>query len=152
MKFPTHSSILALSAVAFFGVATLDSALASQWLSFLTPDVATTPAVDNAAPVQLAANTRKYSDGSFTGDAFDAYYGMVQVQANIQGGHLVSIDVLQSPNHQRTSRAINRQALPMLESAVIRAQGTRINMVSGATLTSRAYLQSLYGALAQAGS
>jgi uncharacterized protein with FMN-binding domain len=85
------------------------------------------------------------------GSPYDAYYGLVQVQANIQGGRLISIDVLQFPNHRSTSRAINRQALPMLESEVISAQGIRVDMISGATLTSNAYLRSLRGALNQAG-
>lgn len=107
--------------------------------------------VDSTAPVQLAAATSAYQDGSFTGDAFDAYYGMVQVQANILGGQLVSVKVLQYPNHSGTSRSINRQALPLLKSEVISAQDTQVNMISGATLTSRAYLRSLNGALMQAG-
>jgi uncharacterized protein with FMN-binding domain len=106
---------------------------------------------DPNALVLLARAKAKYSDGSFTGGSFDAYYGRVQVQVNIQGGRIVSVDVLDYPRHSGTSRAINRQALPILESAVIRAQGTRVNNVSGASLTTDAYLRSLKGALKQAG-
>jgi uncharacterized protein with FMN-binding domain len=58
--------------------------------------------------------------------------------------------VLDYPNHQRTSRSINRQALPLLQSEVISAQGTRVNIISGATLTSKAYLRSLKSALSKA--
>lgn len=101
---------------------------------------------------QLAARTHLYQDGSYTGPVFDAYYGLVQVQANVQGGRLVSIDVLQYPSDRRTSRSINRQALPMLQAEVISAQTTRVNIISGATLTSNAYLQSLSSALDQANS
>ncbi len=90
-------------------------------------------------------------DGAYTGSRFDAYYGTVQVQANIQGGRLVSVDVLDFPRHSGTSRSINRQALPMLQSAVIQAQSARVDLISGATLTSKAYLRSLKGALRQAG-
>lgn len=106
--------------------------------------------VDNISTAQLAASMGAYQDGSFIGAAFDAYYGMVQVQANILGGQLVSVKVLQYPNHSGTSRSINRQALPLLKSEVISAQGIQVNMISGATLTSRAYLRSLNGALMQA--
>jgi uncharacterized protein with FMN-binding domain len=63
----------------------------------------------------------------------------------------VSVDVLQYPADRRTSRSINAQALPMLESEVVRAQSDRVNIISGATLTSAAYLRSLNGALGQAG-
>jgi uncharacterized protein with FMN-binding domain len=105
-----------------------------------------------AQTVQVVAKNHRYKDGSYSGSAYDAYWGLVQVQANVQNGQLVSIDVLQYPAHRSTSRAINRQALPMLESEVIRAQGTRVNLISGATLTSAAYLRSLHEALSQAGS
>ena len=109
-------------------------------------------AASRADLVQVAANNRRYRDGSFIGPVYDAYYGLVQVQANVQGGSLVSIEVLQYPAHRSTSRAINNHALPMLESEVIRAQSIHVDIISGATLTSEAYLRSLKGALAEAGS
>ena len=148
MKFSTLTSILAMAAAAFLATVSVDTAHASQWFFQQTPD-AVAPA-DPSAPVQLAASGA-FHDGSFTGAAVDAYYGMVQVQANIQSGQLASVKVLQFPNHSGTSRSINRQALPMLKTEVISAQNTRVNLISGATLTSRAYLRSLYSALKKAG-
>jgi uncharacterized protein with FMN-binding domain len=128
---------------------------ASFTYGFAAPLNATDPTatVDpNAQGLVQDIKARKtYADGSYTGGTYDAYYGPLQVTANIQGGRLVSVDVLKFPNHKSTSRAINRQALPILEQQVIRAQSARVNMVSGATLTSRAYAQSLYSALQQAG-
>lgn len=117
------------------------------------PAVASPSQAPGDLPVQLAANTaprRVLRDGDYVGQAYDAYYGMVQVQATIQGGHIAAVNALQSPDHRSTSRAINRKALPILESEVVRAQTVRVNMVSGATLTSRAYLRSLNSALKQA--
>jgi len=152
MKFSTLTSMLALAATAFFTLVSMEKAHATQWFFSQTPEAAIVQGqpADNA--VQLAAATGHYKDGSFTGSTYDAYYGAVQVQANIQGGQLVGLKVLQFPNHSGTSRSINRQALPMLKSEVISAQGTRVNIISGATLTSRAYLRSLNSALKQAGS
>ncbi len=147
----TRSFTLALSTAAFFTVAAIGSAGASQWLLPEAPAVTVMPTVDTLSQVQLATTAGRYRDGSFTGVAFDAYFGLVQVQANVQKGVLVSVDVLDYPNHQRTSRSINRQALPLLQSEVISAQGTRVNIISGATLTSRAYLRSLKSALSRAG-
>lgn len=89
-------------------------------------------------------------DGSFVGRAFDAYYGMVQVQTTIQGGAVSQVKAVKFPNHSGESRSINRQALPILQQEVVAAQSARINMVSGATLTSRAYIASLRDALLQA--
>jgi uncharacterized protein with FMN-binding domain len=152
MKRSTRSCTLALSTAAFFTAAAIGSAEASQWLLPEAPAVTVMPStVDTLSQVQAAATAGRYRDGSFTGAAFNAYFGLVQVQANVQNGALVSVDVLDYPNHQRTSRSINRQALPLLQSEVIGAQGTRVNIISGATLTSRAYLRSLKSALSRAG-
>jgi uncharacterized protein with FMN-binding domain len=101
-------------------------------------------------PFQVAANSHTYRDGTYTGPPVDAYYGLLQVQAQIQGGRIVSINVLQYPSDNGTSRYINSQALPFLESEVIQAQSVFVNMVSGATLSSNAFLRSTYAALRQA--
>jgi uncharacterized protein with FMN-binding domain len=137
---------LALASAAFAIAASFTFAHAAPPAAAL-PDAAADPNV----PVVLARAKAKFSNGSYTGGSFDAYYGRVQVQVNIQGGQIVSVDVLDYPRHSGTSRSINRTALPILESAVIRAQGTRVNNVSGATLTSKAYMRSLKAALNKAG-
>ena len=161
MKLYVHSSLIALSAAALSAAVAVGSTTASHWfvLRATDPTDPTDPAVimENGPPadyrpaIQVAANAPRYLDGSFTGKSFDAYYGLVRVQANIKSGQIASIDVLEYPKDQRTSRAINRQALPELESEVISSQDIGVDIISGATLTSVAYLRSLYGALSQAG-
>jgi uncharacterized protein with FMN-binding domain len=106
-------------------------------------------AVDQSGLVQVAAS-KALRDGTFVGRGFDAYWGIVQVQASIQSGRLVSVDTLKSPNHNRTSKSINRAALPPLQQEAVRTQSARVHIVSGATLTSRAYAASLKDALKQA--
>jgi uncharacterized protein with FMN-binding domain len=86
-------------------------------------------------------------DGSFVGGTYDAYYGTVQVQTTVQGGRVVSVKALKFPNRSGTSRSINRQALPYLLQEVVAKQSARIDIISGATLTSRAYISSLRDAL-----
>ncbi len=98
--------------------------------------------------VQLAASTVLH-DGVFVGGNYDAYYGTVQVQATVQSGQIVGVKAVRFPNHSGESRSINRQALPMLLQEVVSAQSSHINMISGATLTSRAYIASLRDALKQ---
>jgi uncharacterized protein with FMN-binding domain len=88
-------------------------------------------------------------DGTFVGGTYDAYYGNVQVQATIQGGQISEVTAVQFPNHSRTSRSINAQALPYLQQEVADAQSGKIDIISGATLTSRAYIKSLRDALNQ---
>jgi uncharacterized protein with FMN-binding domain len=55
------------------------------------------------------------------------------------------------PNHTDRSVFINQQALPMLEQEALSAQFTgSVNMISGASDSSDAFIQSLQGALAAA--
>jgi len=108
------------------------------------PIPAPSPAPTPATP------TGQFRDGSFTGTRFDAYWGTVQVRANVTGGRLSTIDVLAYPSDRSRSRDINRYALPLLTREVVQAQGVNVNTVSGATLTTGAYLNSLRTALQQA--
>lgn len=121
------------------------------------PPVANEPPRRQQAPgngVTRAALTlasgAMYADGNYTGPMVDAYYGLVQIEAIVQNGRLASIKVLRYPSDRRTSRFINRIALPRLHREVVRAQSARVNIISGATLTSEAFIQSLDGALRQA--
>lgn len=99
------------------------------------------------SPQALAAKQVILHDGTFDGGTYDAYFGPVQVEITVQGGQVVSSKALQSPNHRRTSVMINNQALPWLEQEVIQAQSAKVNIISGATLTSRAYVKSIKDAL-----
>jgi len=131
------------------------------------PSFAVTPAVYIPIPQPRPANTNSparvfhtgmklaahaYTDGVYTGPAADAYYGIIQIQALVQGGQLTALKVLKYPSDRRTSVSINRQALPMLRDEAISAQSANVDIISGATLTSRAFIQSLGGALKKASS
>jgi uncharacterized protein with FMN-binding domain len=98
----------------------------------------------------MTARASGYVDGVYTGPAADAYYGLVQLQAVIENGRLSAIKILQYPSDRRTSVYINRQALPLLRDEAVAAQSAKVDIVSGATLTSRAFIRSLGGALKQA--
>lgn len=92
----------------------------------------------------------QYKDGTYTGDAENAFYGNVQVSATISGGKITSVDFLQSPNENPNSQSINSQAIPYLKQEAIQAQSANVSGVTGATLTSQAFIQSLGSALQQA--
>lgn len=91
-----------------------------------------------------------YTDGTYTGSTEDAFYGDVRVRAVIRGGKLTAVDFLQYPDTHSTSVFINRQAMPMLQQEAIQAQNAQVDIVSGATYTSQAFIQSLSKALSQA--
>ncbi len=100
--------------------------------------------------MRIASATSGLNDGTYRGPVVDAYYGLMQIEAVVRNGRLATIHVLQYPNDRRTSIYINRQALPMLRDEVISAQSARVDIVSGATLSSHAFIQSLGAALSKA--
>ena len=55
------------------------------------------------------------------------------------------------PQHTDRSALISRQALPLLRQEVLQIKGNSIQLISGATDTSYAFVQALRGALAKAG-
>ena len=155
MKSPLRMTAGLISAVALLGGAVSGLAAADNW-SLFSGAAGRSPQPAPAAPAGGAPSTvasldGRYRDGGYVGDAVDAYYGPLQVKANVSGGRIVSIDVLQYPTDRRTSERINSEALPELQSEAISAQSAQVDIVSGATLTSEAYARSLDSALSRAG-
>jgi uncharacterized protein with FMN-binding domain len=91
-----------------------------------------------------------YKDGSYTGSVADATWGNLQVKAVIQNGKITSVQFLQYPNDRNRSIMINSYADPQLSSEAIQAQSANVNIVTGATDSSQAFMQSLSDALSQA--
>ena len=98
-----------------------------------------------------ASQSTGLHNGTYTGASENAYYGRVQVQVTIAGQKIASIKVLDYTQDRRTSRYINSQALPLLQQEVMAADSANVDTISGATLTSEAYVRSLSSALQQAG-
>jgi len=157
----SQQGYLSPTALSVYKIGTAAPADAVNASSIATVPVALSPASSVADPAQLpaggaaaaaapVAQAGTYKDGSYRGSVADAYYGNVQVQANVQNGQLVSVKILQYPSDRNTSRYINSQALPMLRQEAIQAQTSQIDFISGATLTSNAFVQSLATALSQA--
>ena len=66
-------------------------------------------------------------------------------------GRITDVTVPQYPNGNSKDQQINSRALPILIRETLDAQGAEIDMVSGATVTSDGYIQSLQAALDEAG-
>ena len=105
---------------------------------------------NNTASTAGAGSQNVYKDGTYTGSSADAFYGTIQVQATIQNGKIADVQFLQYPNDRSESIQINQQAMPMLKQEAIQAQSANVDIVSGATDSSQAFMQSLASALSQA--
>jgi uncharacterized protein with FMN-binding domain len=85
-----------------------------------------------------------------TGQVAQTRWGPVQVQITTDAtGTITDVEVVQYPSGNREDEQINSSALPQLVQATLDAQSAQIDMVSGATVTSEGYLQSLQSALDQ---
>ncbi len=121
----------------------------SSWLLYA---LTLTTGKGSQVPVFSSSSGPKppYKDGTFTGNSEDAFYGNVQVKTVISGGKIIDVQFLQYPHEAARSLAINTLAMPNLKQEAITAQNAQVDIVSGATDTSNAFMQSLSSALSQA--
>jgi uncharacterized protein with FMN-binding domain len=115
----------------------------------------------NPAPVQPAQTTvptpttpaQPAPSGACNGNVVDGptvktRWGPVQVEAVVTTDkRICDVSAIQYPSSRSRSVAINEQALPILHDQVLRAQSANIRGVSGATITSDAYVRSLQAIL-----
>jgi uncharacterized protein with FMN-binding domain len=88
---------------------------------------------------------------TFTGDSADTRWGPVQVEITVANGTITDVSVIDYPTGNGKDQQINARALPVLVQETLDAQSADIDMVSGATVTSDGYVESLQSALDQAG-
>ncbi|HEY3340243.1 MAG TPA: FMN-binding protein [Propionicimonas sp.] len=102
-----------------------------------------------AGPTASASSSASSSggDGTYTGDAVETRWGTVQVEITVKNGTITSADAVQYPNENPKDQQINAYAVPVLNAEVVKAQTASIDAVSGATVTSDGYLQSLQSAI-----
>jgi uncharacterized protein with FMN-binding domain len=99
----------------------------------------TAPVVETTVPPAPAACA-----GMILGPTVSTKYGPVQVQASVDGtGYVCSAQAVAWPTDDRKSVAINNQAIPLLDQWAAYQHDASFNSISGATITSRAYKQSL---------
>jgi len=94
-------------------------------------------------------NSNSNTSSTVTGDVAQTRWGPVQVELTVKAGSVTEVRVLQYPTGNSTDEQINSYALPVLVQETLDAQSADIDMVSGATVTSDGYLQSLQSALDQ---
>jgi uncharacterized protein with FMN-binding domain len=97
-----------------------------------------------------AAATAPTASTTVTGAVAQTQWGPVQVQLKVASGRITHVNVLQYPSGSPQDDQINSYALPVLVQETLNAQSAQIDMVSGATVTSVGYTQSLQSALDQA--
>jgi uncharacterized protein with FMN-binding domain len=85
--------------------------------------------------------------GTYDGSVVQTRFGPVQVQITVQAGKITDVAALQLTDAERKSVQISNRAAPLLRAEVLQAQSANVQTISGATVTSDAYLGSLQAAL-----
>ena len=86
-------------------------------------------------------------NGTYNGSVAQTRWGPVQVVITVSGGKITAVNVPTYPTANRRDQQINAYALPILQRETMAAQSADIDTVSGATVTSQGYIQSLQAAL-----
>jgi uncharacterized protein with FMN-binding domain len=85
--------------------------------------------------------------GTYAGSVVQTRFGSVQVQITVQAGKITDVTALQLTDAERKSVQISNRAAPLLRDEVLQSQSADVQTISGATVTSDAYLNSLQAAL-----
>ncbi|MCQ9185746.1 FMN-binding protein [Streptomyces sp. IBSBF 2953] len=110
------------------------------------PSTGTTSTSEAAstAPASSSGSSSTSASGApvLTGPTVTTEKGDVQVQITYDGDKITAVKMLKQPNHPQTTAAV-----PKLIAETLTAQSADIDTVSGATLTSDGYKQSLQAAI-----
>jgi uncharacterized protein with FMN-binding domain len=116
--------------------------------SYRTSTGAGVSAPGTAAVAPLSGDDGGSSGGtSYAGSTAQTQWGPVQVTIVVSGGKITEVRVPVYPNGNRRDEEINAQALPVLRQETLDKQSADIDAVSGATVTSDGYRESLQAAL-----
>jgi uncharacterized protein with FMN-binding domain len=107
------------------------------------------PAVTPSSSASASASSSSSGSGASSasgkvvkGTTVNTDKGPVQVQVTFEGDRITAVSMLQQPNHPQTTAAV-----PKLIAETLKAQSADIDAVSGATITSEGYKQSLQAAI-----
>ncbi|WP_328409657.1 FMN-binding protein [Streptomyces violaceus] len=101
-------------------------------------------ATEAAAPASTpsASSSGGTTSTVVSGSTIDTEKGPVQVEVTFDGDKIASVRMLQQPDHPQTTAAV-----PQLIEETLQAQSADIDTVSGATITSDGYKESLQAAI-----
>jgi uncharacterized protein with FMN-binding domain len=112
-----------------------------------TPQPSTSSAGGATPAPSTSSGTTASSSKTYTGSTASTRWGDVQVKITVANGKITAVDVPVYPNGNQRDAEINAYALPQLTQETLSSQSAQIDTVSGATVTSDGYLQSLQSAI-----
>ena len=114
-----------------------------------TSNTTSESATPTPVATKSAAAKATTASGSFTGDAIDVGYGLVQVKIIVSNGKITDAVAVQAPSGR--SQRFTDYSVPNLRQQTLTAQSAAIRGVGGASYTSYGWYKSLISALQKAG-
>jgi uncharacterized protein with FMN-binding domain len=148
-------AVLSTAAIAIpVGVAVAAHSPSGSTTVAAAPSVAAAKKTATPAPKAKAkAKPKPVTAHTYVGPSADMQWGPVQVTIVVKGKTITDLSAT-APTERPRSAFINDQAIPMLRQEVLQAKTVanikNIYGISGATMTSEAFYQSLLGALSAA--
>jgi uncharacterized protein with FMN-binding domain len=84
------------------------------------------------------------------GPAMTTPFSVIQVRATLTHGRLTGVETVALSGDGPHTEALNARAEPILRAEALRAGSADVDVVSGATSTSRIWIESLRGAIREA--
>jgi len=106
-----------------------------------------TPGQSAASGATGASAAAAAASKTYAGSVVQTRFGPVQVQITVKAGAITDVSALQLTNDSGRSVQISNRAAPLLRTEVLAAQSAKIKTISGATVTSGAYVTSLQAAI-----
>jgi uncharacterized protein with FMN-binding domain len=107
--------------------------------------VKTPRAFSTPAPMKTGKGRR-----SFLGPALTTPFSAIQVRGFFTGSKLTGIETVLLSGDGPHTEALNARAEPILRASALKAGDAKVDTVSGATSTSKIWLESLQGAIDKA--
>ncbi len=112
-----------------------------------TVSAASAPTHGSTGTGSTGTGAAAQAGGTYPGAVVETRFGSVQVQITVAAGTITDVTALKLTDAERKSAQISNRAAPLLRSEVLQAQSGDVQTISGATVTSDAYLTSLQSAL-----
>ena len=112
------------------------------WRYAPSHDTGSSPAAAAPASPPSVSSSGGSTTTVVAGSTLDTEKGPVQVEVTFDGDEIASVRMLRQPDHPQTTAAV-----PQLIEETLQAQSADIDTVSGATITSDGYRESLQAAI-----
>jgi uncharacterized protein with FMN-binding domain len=110
------------------------------------PPVTVRPRAIAPAPTPRPAPGERTADGP----AMTTPFSVIQVQATLTRGRLTGVKTIAMSGDGPHTKALNARAEPILRAEALKAGSADIDVVSGATSSSKIWIESLKGAIRKA--